>query len=226
MLLATNNQALDHFLKKHPHSIVLPSTLHDFYWLDKKFAAYQAVSVFVPDGMPVVALAKSLSASKVERIYGPDLMKRYLSEYPSKKHLLVGESSVLQVLEKNFPFLHTCSLPRVEQAEELVTADLVKKITQVKPDYVWLGIGSPKQVELAYLLRKKYQSGILVCVGAAFDYLAGAKRQAPSFLQQIGLEWLFRLLIEPKRLWQRYLVFSPIGLLRLLSRINSIKLLS
>jgi N-acetylglucosaminyldiphosphoundecaprenol N-acetyl-beta-D-mannosaminyltransferase len=74
---------------------------------------------------------------------------------------------------------------------------------------VWLGLGSPKQDRVAERLCELAAAPVLLCVGAAFDFVSGAKRRAPSWMQRAGLEWLYRLVAEPRRLWRRYLVDGP-----------------
>jgi N-acetylglucosaminyldiphosphoundecaprenol N-acetyl-beta-D-mannosaminyltransferase len=70
---------------------------------------------------------------------------------------------------------------------------------------LWIGLGAPKQDVLAHRLRALNAAPAIVCVGAAFDFVAGAKPRAPAFVRALGLEWLFRLMLEPRRLWRRYL---------------------
>lgn len=94
----------------------------------------------------------------------------------------------------------------------------LEKIIKTKPNYVWLGIGSPKQIELATYLKRHAKGMKIFCVGAALEFLTGQKKQAPILMQKSGLEWLFRLVSEPNRLWKRYLVTIPKYLLRLLWR--------
>ena len=84
--------------------------------------------------------------------------------------------------------------------------DYFDRISALKPTFIWLGLGSPKQVIFGARLKKKITGCKIFCVGAGFDFIAKNKQQAPRLLQKIGLEWMFRLFTEPKRLWKRYLV--------------------
>lgn len=88
--------------------------------------------------------------------------------------------------------------------DEMVN-DFVGKVETTQPDYVWVGLGTPKQ-DLLVAAASRHVKATSVAVGAAFDFLAGAKREAPRWMQGSGLEWLFRLFTEPRRLWRRYLV--------------------
>jgi N-acetylglucosaminyldiphosphoundecaprenol N-acetyl-beta-D-mannosaminyltransferase len=96
------------------------------------------------------------------------------------------------------------SLSREEDAE------IVDMINKAKPDVVWVGLGCPKQQIWIYEHKEKLKVPVMVGVGAAFDFLAGTKPQAPRWMRDHGFEWLFRLISEPKRLWRRYLVNYPL----------------
>jgi N-acetylglucosaminyldiphosphoundecaprenol N-acetyl-beta-D-mannosaminyltransferase len=85
----------------------------------------------------------------------------------------------------------------------------VAEINHAKPDVVWVGIGVPKQEKWMAALRDRIDAPVLVGVGAAFDFHAGLVPQAPAWMQSAGLEWLFRLSKEPRRLWRRYLTYNP-----------------
>jgi N-acetylglucosaminyldiphosphoundecaprenol N-acetyl-beta-D-mannosaminyltransferase len=102
----------------------------------------------------------------------------------------------------------TCS-PPFRQLSHEEDATIVRKINEANPDIVWVGLGAPKQEQwmAAHLCRVK--APVLIGVGAAFDFHAGVKRQAPRWMQRSGLEWLFRLASEPRRLWRRYLINNP-----------------
>jgi N-acetylglucosaminyldiphosphoundecaprenol N-acetyl-beta-D-mannosaminyltransferase len=93
-------------------------------------------------------------------------------------------------------------------SEEEVDA-VVAEINHAKPDVVWVGIGVPKQEKFMASLRDRLDAPVLVGVGAAFDFHAGLIPQAPGWMQRLGLEWLFRLAQEPRRLWRRYLRYNP-----------------
>jgi N-acetylglucosaminyldiphosphoundecaprenol N-acetyl-beta-D-mannosaminyltransferase len=82
-------------------------------------------------------------------------------------------------------------------------------INQARPDIVWVGVSSPKQEFWMACMRPMLEAPVLIGVGAAFDFHSGGVRQAPRLLQRAGLEWLFRLVQEPRRLWRRYLVDNP-----------------
>jgi N-acetylglucosaminyldiphosphoundecaprenol N-acetyl-beta-D-mannosaminyltransferase len=95
---------------------------------------------------------------------------------------------------------------------------VVGMINETSPDVVWVGLGSPKQERWMAAHVGRVEAPTLIGVGAAFDFLTGRKRQAPRWMQRSGLEWLFRLLTEPRRLWRRYLVNNPLFVLLVLTQ--------
>jgi N-acetylglucosaminyldiphosphoundecaprenol N-acetyl-beta-D-mannosaminyltransferase len=84
--------------------------------------------------------------------------------------------------------------------------DVLRQINEAKPDIVWIGLGNPKQEWWVANHRALLEAPVLIAVGAAFDFHAGRVRQAPSWMQRTGLEWLFRLSQDPTRLWRRYVL--------------------
>jgi len=182
-------------------------------------AAYKEVinqaDMVTPDGMPVVWLGRLKGHREVKRTYGPDLMLALCTNGLKKgyRHFLYGgtpetciklEDSLrerlpsIQIVGKYSPPFHTM-LPQDQQ-------EVVEMINQAKPDIVWVGLGSPKQDFWMKQNRGKLSVPVMIGVGAAFDFLSGMKQQAPRWMQRSGLEWLFRLGCEPRRLWKRYLI--------------------
>jgi N-acetylglucosaminyldiphosphoundecaprenol N-acetyl-beta-D-mannosaminyltransferase len=87
---------------------------------------------------------------------------------------------------------------------------MVQRINDTNPDIVWVGLGAPKQERWMATMVGRLSAPVLVGVGAAFDFYSGQKKQAPHWMQSMGLEWLFRLSTEPSRLWRRYLIYNPL----------------
>jgi N-acetylglucosaminyldiphosphoundecaprenol N-acetyl-beta-D-mannosaminyltransferase len=102
--------------------------------------------------------------------------------------------------------------PDVGNDHSQMTIDpaLVERLNASGADIIWVGLGAPKQDVWMELYRPVLNATLLVGVGAAFDFIAGTKKQAPQWMQQNGLEWLFRLVSEPRRLWKRYLVYNTL----------------
>jgi N-acetylglucosaminyldiphosphoundecaprenol N-acetyl-beta-D-mannosaminyltransferase len=170
-----------------------------------------------PDGMPLVWALRLLGVPDSTRVYGPDLVPA-LCEEAARRGISVGfyggSSEVLErmiaTVRRRWPSLsigYRWSPPfrPLTPAEESL---VVEQITGSGVEVLFVGLGCPKQERWMADHRDKLRL-VMVGVGAAFDFLAGAKRQAPRFLQQAGLEWCFRLATEPRRLWHRYLYHNP-----------------
>jgi N-acetylglucosaminyldiphosphoundecaprenol N-acetyl-beta-D-mannosaminyltransferase len=185
---------------------------------------HNAAGMVTPDGMPLVWLLWAGGHGYADRVYGPDLMVSVLARSVDRgyRHFLYGSSeATLARLQANlrarFPGLDIVgahSPPfRALTAEE--DAAVVEMINAARPDIVWVGLSTPKQERWMAEHRDRLEAPVLVGVGAALDFHAGIVRQAPRFMQRGGLEWLFRLTMEPRRLWRRYLRNNPAFLLRL-----------
>ncbi len=175
---------------------------------------HEQAALVTPDGMPMVWLGKRAGFDHIDRVYGPDLMLAVcaVSEERGYRHFLYGGGEgvvglLRDRLERRFDGLaivgtHTPPFRRLSSAERRAVA---AEINASGANIVWVGLGSPKQehwmAEMAPLLPGK----VLIGVGAAFDFHAGLKRQAPRWVQRRGMEWAFRLATEPRRLWRRYL---------------------
>lgn len=169
-----------------------------------------------PDGMPLVWLARAQARQPVERVYGPDLMLAVCQSTVSQgfRHFFYGgEPEVADALaarlKTRFPGLEvagTFSPPyRPLSIEE--DTQVIQLIDRSRSDLVWIGLGTGKQERWMADHLGRVQASVMVGVGTAFDVLSGRKSQAPRWLRQIGLEWLFRLASEPHRLWRRYLEY-------------------
>lgn len=177
-----------------------------------------AADVVAPDGMPVVWALRSFGIRAQERVYGPTAMLRLCEDAARHGHRLFlygGTEHSLQALRAcltaRFPGLQIVGAysppfrPLTEEEDERV----VERIIQSDADIVFVGISTPKQERWMFHHRDRFPGVILAGVGAAFDFHAGKVRQAPPWIQKHGLEWLFRLWAEPRRLWHRYLVVTP-----------------
>ena len=187
-------------------------------------AALNGADWVTPDGMPVVWALRALGAGGAGRVYGPDLMLA-LSEASARhgyrQFYLGGAPGVAdelaRVLPARFPGLSVagaCSPPFRPLAEAERRA-LVAQVNYTQPHIVWVGLGSPKQDLWMAEFRPQLNAPLLVGVGAAFDFLTGRQPQAPRWAQRSGLEWLFRLVSDPARLWRRYVIYNPRFILQL-----------
>lgn len=171
-----------------------------------------------PDGMPLVWLCRYNGYRNVNRVYGPDLMlalcKRSLVRGYS--HFFYGSAKgvpeqLAENLQNRFPGLMVAGTysPPFHPLMPEEDTQIVRMINEASPDIVWVSLGAPNQERWMAAHRGQLTAPVLIGVGAAFDFHAGRKKQAPYWMQQNGLEWLFRLVAEPRRLWKRYLINSP-----------------
>jgi N-acetylglucosaminyldiphosphoundecaprenol N-acetyl-beta-D-mannosaminyltransferase len=173
----------------------------------------------LPDGQPLVWALRALGHPIGERVYGPDLMDRACERAArtgQRIYLYGGRNpgalaQLARALRLRHPGLRIVGghvppfRPLSEAEEDAVAADIARSRAEV----VWVGIGVPKQEKWMARMRDRLDAPVLVGVGAAFDFHAGLTAQAPNWIQSLGLEWLFRLATEPRRLWKRYLRYNP-----------------
>jgi N-acetylglucosaminyldiphosphoundecaprenol N-acetyl-beta-D-mannosaminyltransferase len=167
-----------------------------------------------PDGMPMVWLGKLAGYKSMDRVYGPDLMLAVCrtSQETGYRHFLYGGADgvpelLKEKLAQRFPGLDIVGTysPPFRPLTEQEDADVVRMINESNADIVWVGLSTPKQERWMAEFVKKVDAPVLIGVGAAFDFHAGLKKQAPRWIQRSGFEWLYRLASEPRRLWRRYL---------------------
>jgi N-acetylglucosaminyldiphosphoundecaprenol N-acetyl-beta-D-mannosaminyltransferase len=170
------------------------------------------------DGMPLVWLARRFGFAFAERVYGPDLMLALcsLSESKGYRHFFYGATDeVLDRLKMNllaqFPELAIAGMysPPFRPLEKQEKDEVVEKINASGADIIWCGLGTPKQDYWVSEFRPLLEGSVILAVGAGFNFHAGSVRQAPRWMMKSGLEWLFRLIVEPRRLWRRYLIGNP-----------------
>jgi N-acetylglucosaminyldiphosphoundecaprenol N-acetyl-beta-D-mannosaminyltransferase len=185
-----------------------------------------------PDGMPMVWLGKIHGYSEMRRVYGPDLLLEVCawSEKNPCRHFFFGgaEGVAGQLAEKllaRFPKLEiagtfTPPFRALEPAEE---KKLQEKIRAARPDILWVGLSTPKQEKFMAEFLPKLDVTLMIGVGAAFDFHAGRVKQAPRWMQRSGLEWLFRVACEPRRLGKRYLKNNPLFAVKILGQLTVLK---
>jgi N-acetylglucosaminyldiphosphoundecaprenol N-acetyl-beta-D-mannosaminyltransferase len=170
-----------------------------------------------PDGMPLVWLSRR-QHPETSRVYGPDLMLAELERSPAAghRHFFYGGANgvtgrLAERMRGRFPGLQIAGTmePPFAPLAELCTPEAAAQINASGADVVWVGIGSPKQERWMAAMRPLLTAPVLLGVGAAFDFHSGTVRQAPPLIRRSGLEWAFRLAMEPRRLWRRYLVDNP-----------------
>ena len=178
-----------------------------------------AADMVTPDGMPIVWLGRLSGNKAVQRTYGPDLMLEVCREGVARgyRHYLYGGTAeVLQRLESRLKkqflginIVGSFSPPFSPSIDNIEKEEVLSAIDRARPDILWVALGSPKQDYWMHRHRALLGVPVMVGVGAAFDFHSGEKPQAPRWMRGVGLEWLFRLLSEPRRLWKRYLIGNP-----------------
>lgn len=173
----------------------------------------------LPDGMPGVWVGRWKGAKQMQRCYGPDFFAAVMqatAAFPFRHFLCGGAEGVAeqlkQVCAEKFGNSHVVGVysPPFREMSEAELQDLAEQINQLAVDIVWIGLSTPKQERFAYRLSHYTDVHFLSTVGAAFDFHTGRVRQAPRWIQRSGLEWFFRLITEPRRLWRRYAKIVPL----------------
>lgn len=181
-----------------------------------------------PDGMPLVWLGPP----GVERTYGPDLLLAVCDAGRAvglTHYFYGGNPGVAKELKARlcarFPGLAVAGTytPPFRPLDATEAAALRADIARTRPDVVWVGLSTPKQERFMAEYAAQLDAGVLIGVGAAFDFHSGRVRQAPRWIQRSGLEWFFRLCMEPRRLGLRYLTTNPIFILRVLAQKTGLK---
>ena len=166
----------------------------------------------LPDGAPLSSYSRRKGYKQEQMVTGPDLMLELfaISKEKGYRHYFYGATeetlqSMKEVLERDYPGIQIAGMyaPPFRALTPQEDAQIVAKINEARPDFIWIGLGAPKQEEWMYQHMGQLQ-GVLIGVGAGFDYLAGYIKRAPRWMQRMSLEWLYRLLQDPKRLWRRY----------------------
>jgi N-acetylglucosaminyldiphosphoundecaprenol N-acetyl-beta-D-mannosaminyltransferase len=188
---------------------------------------HNRASLVTPDGMPLVWLSRWHGAREVSRVYGPDLMLAFCERSVGKgyRHYFYGGAEgvperLADRLCRRFPGLVVAGTysPPFRALSDAEDAALVERVNAARPDLVWVGLSTPKQERWMAAHRAKLEAPMLIGVGAAFDFHAGLKPQAPRWIQRSGFEWLFRTLSEPRRLGRRYAYIVPMFSLLVLSQ--------
>ncbi len=185
---------------------------------DAEFGAkVNGADLIVTDGMPIVWMQKLQGKNKASRVRANDLMIM-LCEFAAKENLSVGfyggKPEVLGAIrakaEKDLPNLQIpyAFSPPFRALTETEDKKITEEINAAKPDILFMGLGCPKQENWMAAHKDKLQA-VMLGVGASFDFYAGNVKESPAWLGKLGLEWLFRLTQEPKRLWRRYLILNP-----------------
>lgn len=172
-----------------------------------------------PDGMPMVWTGKMAGHAGMRRVYGPDLMLdvcAWSQDNPCRHFFFGGAPGAAEQLadklKERFPKLEVAGTftPPFRPLNPGEEDDLSEKVRAARPDIFWVGLSTPKQEKFMAQYLPKLDTTLMIGVGAAFDFLSGRVKQAPRWMQRSGLEWVYRLCSEPRRLAGRYLRNNPL----------------
>jgi N-acetylglucosaminyldiphosphoundecaprenol N-acetyl-beta-D-mannosaminyltransferase len=190
-------------------------------------AALNNAFLTTPDGMPIVWLGRRAGHREISRVYGPDLLLEICAATANIEftHFFYGAGpgtaeALVEKLTARFPGLQIAGTqsPPFHDLNDEEFAALEARIAALRPDFFWVGLSTPKQEKFMVTYAHRLNAGVLLGVGAAFDFLSGRVRQAPRWIQRSGLEWCFRLCTEPRRLAPRYFKNNPLFALRILAQ--------
>jgi N-acetylglucosaminyldiphosphoundecaprenol N-acetyl-beta-D-mannosaminyltransferase len=202
-----------HIVTMHRHDPVFRDTM----------AAYDFL---FPDGMPLVWCLNRAGANLRDRVYGPTFMRKFLETCPATTHYLLGGSPECGARLKEIFTLRNPNAKFVGSFHGKCNADgtlagpaereVIDELNRLSPDFIWVGVGTPKQQAWAKKHKHLLKRGVILTVGFAFDANAGMKPDAPLWMQSAGLTWLYRMVTEPRRLGPRYLKYNSLFLWYLL----------
>jgi N-acetylglucosaminyldiphosphoundecaprenol N-acetyl-beta-D-mannosaminyltransferase len=179
--------------------------------------AFSEASIVIPDGRPMVWVARMQGKRAIRQVTGPDLMAAIIAgeEFAGCSHFFYGgKPGVAQDLAdawmKRFPGTRVAGTytPPFRDLTSEEEAELVQRLNRLEPDFIWIGISAPRQELLMRRLLPHLRHGLLFGVGAAFDFHTGRIRQCAPWIKRVGFQWLHRLMQDPRRLWRRNLYNS------------------
>jgi N-acetylglucosaminyldiphosphoundecaprenol N-acetyl-beta-D-mannosaminyltransferase len=217
---------IDATIARRESGYVIPAAVHAVMVAQEDPETREAVlggALSVPDGQPLVWAMKLLGHRDASRVYGPELMARYCERAAATgtRMFLYGgrnQGALVQLalnLRRRYPGIkivggYSPPFRELDGEERMAIAD---EINRSRADVVWVGIGQPKQEKWMAQMHDSLDAPVLIGVGAAFDFHAGLVPQAPAWMQSLGLEWVYRLAHEPRRLWRRYARYNPLFVL-------------
>jgi N-acetylglucosaminyldiphosphoundecaprenol N-acetyl-beta-D-mannosaminyltransferase len=189
-------------------------------------------ALVVPDGMPTVWMGRLQHFPQMRRVFGPDLMLAVIGD-PTLQgctHFLYGgDTGVAQQLQTNlqerFPHAQIVGTytPPFRPLTAAENADVCALIASLRPDITWVGLSTPKQERFMAKYLPRFDTTLMIGVGAAFDYHTGRLQDSPRWMKQAGLQWLHRLCQEPRRLWKRHLLNNPAFLVQAILQLTGLR---
>lgn len=193
-------------------------TMMEGYWNPQYKTIINSGFLSIPDGKPLEIVGKLKGNKLISRLFGPSIMEHFIDWGRSDQasHFFFGSSEenlkrLRAAIESKYPGAKIVGMisPPYIPVEQWDNDFFINEINNQKPDFIWIGLGAPKQERWMYDNYKKINNGVLFGIGAGFDYLSGNTKHAPTWMKNASLEWMYRLIQEPKRLWKRYLKTIP-----------------
>lgn len=208
---------LKEYLKEEKPAYVTVNNVHTVVTAVRNKKYRQIINgsfLSLPDGKPLSVIAKIKGYRKISRIFGPTFFEKSI-EWGQKDgitHFLFGsteaaQEKILMKIRKLYPQAKIAGklVPPFREFSQAENDEFVKKINNSNGDIIWVALGAPNQERWIYDNYYKLNHGIMIGIGAGFDYFAGNLKHAPGWMKNFSLEWFYRLLQEPSRLWKRYL---------------------
>lgn len=205
----------------NPHSLVEARK-------DSAFSrALSEADILLPDGVGIVVAARLLGLDLHERVTGSDFFSELSRQAESReglRYFFMGSTGpvlerVVSRLNSEFPQIEVCGVyspPFKDELDDEDNAEIIRRVNEARPDVLWVGMTAPKQEKWIHKNKDRLNVPLIGAIGAVFDFYAGTKRRAPEWACKLGLEWLPRLLREPRRLFRRNFVSSPLFLMMVL----------
>lgn len=228
-------QLIDSAIRKGTKNYICVTGVHGIIEAQKDIQFRQILNnafLNTPDGMPTVWVGKLQGFSKMQRVFGPDLMLEIckMSVQKGYTHFLYGGNTGVAEelylrLNSLVPGINIVGtyLPPFRPLNKSEEAELLNLVAHLKPDIFWVGLSTPKQEKFMAEYIHKLDTKVMIGVGAAFDIHAGRLLDASNWVKNFGLQWLHRLLQEPSRLWKRYLINNPIFLYKISTQLLGLK---
>jgi N-acetylglucosaminyldiphosphoundecaprenol N-acetyl-beta-D-mannosaminyltransferase len=221
-------EQINEFIESNRPHYVTYSNVHVVVTARKDAALREAVNsadIASPDSKPMEFVARIKGLKDFRRCAGPDMMLALLAESERKGYKNYFYGSTQETLDllrtrmaEKYPKLNIVKMysPPFRSLSDEEDRALMDEINGLSPDLIWVGLGAPKQEKWMLAQKEKLHRGVMLGVGAAFDFHAHRIKRAPDWMQRIGLEWFYRLLSEPRRLFMRYFVTNSLFLWYLL----------
>jgi N-acetylglucosaminyldiphosphoundecaprenol N-acetyl-beta-D-mannosaminyltransferase len=227
--------AIEHAVAKRLRAYVCVTGMHGVMEAQRDSALRETLNrayLNVPDGMPTVWVGKLQGHRSMRRVFGPELMAevcRVSAECGYRQFFYGGGPGVAQelaaALQARFPRLTVCGseTPPFRPLDDREAAELHARVRDLRPDILWVGLSTPKQERFMAEQSARLDVGVVIGVGAAFDYHTGRLRDAPDWVKHSGLQWAHRVWQEPRRLWRRYAYNIPAFLFLLFLQLSGIR---